>query len=128
MPLYFVTSGAGLRATDVIYDRGHSAFVTAPPGSWDWETVLADADRLHLSGITPALGTGGCAAALQAAASATSRGIPISFDGNYRARLWAAWHGRPRETLHALVAQADVMFGNRRDIALLLDARISAMP
>lgn len=120
MALYFVTSGAGMRATDVIYDRAQSAFVTAPPDSWDWEALLAGADRLHLSGITPALGPGGRAAALAAAAAATARGVPMSFDGNYRARLWEAWDGRPRETLHALVAQADIVFGNHRDIALLL--------
>jgi 2-dehydro-3-deoxygluconokinase len=120
MGVYYVTSGAGLRATDVIYDRAYSAFAEAPPESWDWDALLAGAGRLHLSGITPALGPGGTAAALAAAEAATRLGIPISFDGNYRARLWDAWDGRPRETLTQLVAQADIMFGNHRDVALLL--------
>ena len=56
MGLYFVTSGAGLRATDVIYDRAWSAFAEAPVESWDWGALLQGVDRLHLSGITPALG------------------------------------------------------------------------
>src|SRR4051812_34018384 len=55
MGLYFVTPGAGLRATEVIYDRAHSAFADAPPAAWDWDKLLAGAGRLHLSGITPAL-------------------------------------------------------------------------
>ena len=120
MGLYFVTPGAGLRATEVVYDRAHSAFAEAPADYWDWDAILDGAGRLHLSGITPALGPNGTAAALAAAAAATARGVPISFDGNWRGKLWERWDGRPRETLSKLVAQADIMFGNHRDVALLL--------
>jgi 2-dehydro-3-deoxygluconokinase len=125
MGLYFVTGGAGLRASEVAYDRAHSAFAEASPETWDWDALLEGAGRLHLSGITPALGPGGTAAALAAAEAAATRGVPISFDGNYRAQLWDAWDGRPRETLSALVAQADILFGNHRDVALLLDQDFS---
>ena len=120
MGLYFVTPGAGLRATEVIYDRAHSAFAEAPPESWDWDSILDGAGRLHLSGITPAIGPNGTLLALAAAEAATSRNIPISFDGNWRGKLWEAWDGKPRETLSRLVAQADILFGNHRDVALLL--------
>lgn len=125
MGLYFVTPGAGLRATEVVYDRAHSAFAEAPAESWNWDRILAGAGRLHLSGITPALGPNGTKAALAAAESAGSRGIPISFDGNWRGKLWEAWDGKPRETLRQLVSQADILFGNHRDVALLLDQHYS---
>lgn len=125
MGLYFVTPGAGLRATEVIYDRAHSAFAEAPVKSWDWDRILDGAGRLHLSGITPAIGPNGTLLALAAAEAATSRDIPISFDGNWRGKLWDAWDGKPRETLSRLVAQADILFGNHRDIALLLDQDFS---
>jgi 2-dehydro-3-deoxygluconokinase len=125
MGLYFATPGAGMRATEVVYDRAHSAFADAPPESWDWDRILDGAARLHLSGITPALGPNGTKAALAAAEAATSRGVPISFDGNWRGKLWEAWKGTPRETLSRLVAQADIMFGNHRDVALLLDQHYS---
>jgi 2-dehydro-3-deoxygluconokinase len=123
--LYFVTPGAGLRATEVIYDRAHSAFAGAPVESWDWDRILDGAGRLHLSGITPAIGPNGTLLALAAAEAATIRKIPISFDGNWRGKLWDAWDGRPRETLSRLVAQADILFGNHRDVALLLDRDFS---
>ena len=123
--LYFVTPGAGLRATDVIYDRAHSVFADAPAELWDWDQILDGAARLHLSGITPALGPNGTQAALAAAEAASSRGIPISFDGNWRGKLWESWDGKPRETLSRLVAQADILFGNHRDVALLLDGHYS---
>ena len=121
MGLYFVTPGAGLRATDVIYDRAYSSFAEAPADCWDWDRILDGAGRLHLSGITPALGPNGTQAALAAARAATDRGVPISFDGNWRGKLWERWDGKPRQTLAELVAQADILFGNHRDIALLLD-------
>ena len=125
MGLYFVTPGAGFRATDVVYDRAHSSFADAPADCWDWDQILEGAGRLHLSGITPALGPNGSAAALAAAEAATNRGVPISFDGNWRGKLWERWDGKPRETLSKLVAQADILFGNHRDVALLLDTPFS---
>lgn len=120
MGFYFATTGAGFRPTDVLYDRAHSAFATAPADAWDWAALLDGADRLHLSGITPALGPNGTQAAIAAAEAATRLGVPVSFDGNYRARLWEAWDSAPRETLTTLIGHADVLFGNHRDVSLLL--------
>ncbi|MBB4087728.1 sugar kinase [Sphingomonas carotinifaciens] len=120
MGLYFVTAGAGLRATEVIYDRAHSAFAEAPVSAWDWDRMLAGVDRLHLSGITPALGPVPAESAITAAAAARERGIAVSFDGNWRGKLWERWDSDPRAILRRIVEQADLMFGNHRDIALLL--------
>src|SRR5690606_255029 len=89
--LYFLTPGAGLRASEVVYDRAHSVFATRAADAWDWDAALDGATRLHLSGITPALGPNSAAAAIAAAEAAGARGIPVSFDGNYRAKLWEAW-------------------------------------
>ncbi|MBY8827999.1 sugar kinase [Hephaestia mangrovi] len=120
MGVYYVVPGAGMRATEVIYDRAHSAFAEAPADAWDWAALLDGVDRLHLSGITPALGPVPTAAALAAADAAAARNIPISFDGNYRARLWESWDSDPRAILTELITHADIMFGNHRDVALLL--------
>jgi 2-dehydro-3-deoxygluconokinase len=120
MGLYFVTSGAGMRATEVIYDRAYSSFAEVPTDAWDWPALLDGVDRLHLSGITPALGPVSAESAIAAAQAATSLGIPVSFDGNFRAKLWERWPSDPRAILGELVGHADLLFGNHRDIALLL--------
>jgi 2-dehydro-3-deoxygluconokinase len=120
MGLYFVTSGAGMRATEVIYDRAWSSFAQAPVAAWDWDALLAGVDRLHLSGITPALGPVPAESAIAAAKAAEAKGIAISFDGNWRGKLWERWDSDPRGVLTELVARADLLFGNHRDIALLL--------
>ena len=125
MGLYFVTSGAGMRATEVVYDRAHSSFAESPADAWDWDTLLAGVDRLHLSGITPALGPVSAQSALAAVRAASDRGVAVSFDGNWRGKLWARWDGNPRAILSELVEHADLMFGNHRDISLLLDRDFS---
>jgi 2-dehydro-3-deoxygluconokinase len=51
--------------------------------------------------------------------------VAISFDGNFRAQLWEAWDSNPREILTQLVEKAEIMFGNHRDISLLLGASFS---
>jgi len=46
--------------------------------------------------------------------------VRVSFDGNFRAKLWEAWNGQPQSILHALMALADIAFADHRDIALVL--------
>lgn len=120
MGLYFYTTGAGHRPSEVLYDRAASAFALASPASYDWPALLAGADLLHLSGITPALGAPTAQAALDAARAARAAGVRVCFDGNFRAKLWACWGGDPRTILHGLFAQADIAFADHRDIGLVL--------
>ncbi|HEX8402809.1 MAG TPA: sugar kinase [Allosphingosinicella sp.] len=125
MGLYFLAQGAGLRASEIVYDREGSSFANAGPSEFDWDELLASVDLLHMSGITPALGPCSAETALGAAQAAERLGIPISFDGNYRAQLWERWDSCPREILTGLVKRAEIMFGNHRDISLLLGRQFS---
>jgi 2-dehydro-3-deoxygluconokinase len=125
MGLYFLSPGAGLRASDIVYDRAGSSFATAPASAWDWDALLTGCTRLHLSGITPALGPDAADAAIAAAEAARAKGLTVSFDGNYRARLWEAWDSDPRGVLTRLVTMADLLFGNHRDVSLLLGKQFS---
>jgi 2-dehydro-3-deoxygluconokinase len=125
MGLYFLSPGAGLRPSDILYDRGGSAFALAGPEDFDWDALLDGAALLHLSGITPALGPPSAAAAIAAARAAKAKGVAISFDGNYRAQLWRRWDSDPATILNELVGLADTLFGNHRDISLLLGREFS---
>ena len=125
MGLYFLAQGAGLRASEIVYDREASSFALATRESFDWDRLLEGVDLLHMSGITPALGPQSAEAAVAAAEAAERLGVPISFDGNYRAQLWERWDSNPREILTRLVEKAEIMFGNHRDISLLLGQSFS---
>ena len=120
MGLYFLETGASLRPSHVVYDRAGSAFAGAAPDAFDFAGALAGAKLLHLSGITAALGPGGLALSLAAIAAARAAGVAVSFDPNYRELLWSAWPSDPRAALSQLVAEADILFANHRDMTLLL--------
>jgi len=118
--LYFLEPPAGPRAARVTYDREGSVFARARPADFDFAGALEDARLLHVSGITPALGPGGGELIRAAVAAAGAAGVPVCFDGNYRGNLWAAWDSNPRVALTGLVGDAQILFGNHRDISLLL--------
>jgi len=89
--LYFLETGAVQRPSRITYDRAGSSFVETPAATYDWLTLLEDADWLHISGITPATGPDAAGAALAAARTAVAQGVNVSFDGNYREQLWKSW-------------------------------------
>lgn len=86
--VYFLEHGASQRAGRVIYDRAHSAIAEALPADFDWPRILDGAKWLHWSGITPALSPAAAAIASEASMVARRHGLTVSFDLNYRARLW----------------------------------------
>jgi len=93
MGLYFLEYGPPPRAVRVLYDRRESALSQLVPDEVDWGLVR-DARMVHLSGITPALGENLRAVIRRACREAQEAGVPISFDVNYRSRLWSAKEAR----------------------------------
>jgi 2-dehydro-3-deoxygluconokinase len=120
MGMYFLTHGAGHRPAEVLYDRSESAFASMPIDLFDWTSLLADASWLHVSGITPAVSSAAADAALLAMTCARKAGVKVSFDCNFRARLWGARTGEAPALLRRLCEQADLIFGDDRDVALML--------
>ncbi|MEC7625269.1 MAG: sugar kinase [Pseudomonadota bacterium] len=125
MGLYFFEPPSGPIGGRVTYDRAGSVFALTDPAELDFGAALKGAGLLHLSGITPALGPAGVELARAAVNAAAEAGVPVCFDGNYRASLWEAWASDPRSALTELVEQATVFIGNHRDISLLLGTSFS---
>lgn len=124
MGLYFLTAGAVLRPSDIVYDRSDSAFARAEPASIDWHPILENAAWLHVSGVTPALGERSARACVRAVDEARRLGVKVSFDGNYRSKLWAAWDGDGPSILREILARADLAFINEKDVSMILGAAI----
>jgi 2-dehydro-3-deoxygluconokinase len=120
MGLYFLTPGAVLRASEVVYDRAGSALAVAEPSAIDWKAALKGADWLHVSGITPAISARAGEAALAAIEAAGKAGVKISFDGNYRSKLWEARGETGAAVLKQMLSHASLAFVDERDIALVL--------
>ena len=119
MGLYFASFGAGVQPPEVHYDRAGSAFALNPEPS-DMAGALDGAAILHMSGVTPAVSARAAAAALAFAREACARGVRVSFDGNYRGKLWAARGEDGRDVLRDLLSLASIAFIDHRDLALIL--------
>jgi 2-dehydro-3-deoxygluconokinase len=112
--VYFAETGANERPSQVLYDREGSAIAEAGPGDIDWPAAFDGFDRLHVSGITPALSASAAGLTTEAVKAAKARGMAVSLDLNYRAKLWR--YGRPApEVMRDLAAHADWLIGNEED-------------
>jgi 2-dehydro-3-deoxygluconokinase len=111
--LYFVELGAAPRASSVLYDRAGSAMSRVQPGAIDWSRALAGARWFHTSGITPALGDSAAAATAEALAAAKAGGLTVSYDLNYRGKLWSP--ERARHIQEPLMRHVDVLITTEED-------------
>lgn len=86
--VYFVEFGAAPRTNRVIYDRKESAISRLKPGEVQWDHILKETKLLHTSGITPALSSSCAKATEEALRIAKEQGCKVSYDVNYRGKLW----------------------------------------
>jgi 2-dehydro-3-deoxygluconokinase len=106
MGLYFIEPGAAPRSSTVLYDRSHSSASLMTPEDFDW-SALDRARHVHLTGITPALSETARLTTQRCLDEARRRGRTVSFDVNYRARLWPA--ELAREALLPLIRDVDLL-------------------
>lgn len=85
---YYMEAGSGERAAHVIYDRAYSSFSQATREDWSIDALFDGVDLFHVSGITPALSASLQALTIEWVQAAKERGIKVSFDINYRGKLW----------------------------------------
>ncbi|HXJ92545.1 MAG TPA: sugar kinase [Terriglobia bacterium] len=86
--VYFLEFGAAPRASAVLYDRANTAISAIKPGEVNWKEIFGNARWFHTSGITPALSDSAAAVTLEALKAAKAAGVPVSYDLNYRGKLW----------------------------------------
>lgn len=112
--IYFLETGAVSRGSKVVYDRAHSAMAEIEVGMIDWDAVFEGVSWFHWTGITPAISQGAADACLEAVKIASDKGITITTDLNYRAKLWK--YGQPSEPIMTeLTAYCDIILGNEED-------------
>jgi len=112
MGTYFIEFAGPPRPTQVVYDRANSCFTQLQAGQIDWEYLL-DTQLLHLTGITPPLSPSCLDMVQQALQRARERGTAVSFDVNYRQKLWSS--EAAATTLLPLMQKVDLLFCSQRD-------------
>ena len=114
--IYFLETGAVSRGSKVVYDRAHSAIAEIKLGMIDWDTVFDGVEWFHWTGITPAISKGAAEVCLEAVKAASAKGITISTDLNYRAKLLTYCDDLHREkVMTELTSYCDVILGNEED-------------
>lgn len=106
---YYLETGYGIRASEVTYDRKHSAITEFDFSTVDLDILLDGFDWLHLSGITPALSSNCRTFIMNCLKTAKEKGLTVSFDGNFRSRLWT-WE-EARDYCTGCLPYIDILFG-----------------
>jgi len=122
--IYFLETGAVSRGSKVVYDRAHSAMSEIQTGMIDWDEAFDGVEWFHWTGITPAISQSAADACLEAVKIAHKKGITISTDLNYRAKLWKYCNNSQRENIMTeLTSYCDIILGNEEDAEMHFDIK-----
>src|SRR5699024_34569 len=122
--IYFLESGASMRASQVIYDRADSAIAEADIEDFDFDAIFEGAEWFHTTGITPALSDKAAKLTEIALKKAQEKGITTSIDLNYRKKLWSK--EKARKVMSHLCQYVDVCIGNEEDAETTLGFKSEA--
>jgi 2-dehydro-3-deoxygluconokinase len=121
MATVYSDRGQGVRAPVVFYNRSNEAGALLKPGDFDWKSIFAGGVRwFHSGGIFAALSPTTAEVIIEGMTAAKAAGAVVSFDLNYRAKLWniSGGHERAVSVLDRIVKNVDVLVGNEEDLQM----------
>ncbi len=116
--IYFLETGAAMRASNVVYDRAHSSISTATAEDFDFDAIFADTDWFHFTGITPAVSDAAAELTEKALQVAKKHGVKVSVDLNFRKKLWTS--EKAQKVMTNLMQYVDICIGNEEDAEKVL--------
>jgi len=119
MATVYSDRGHGVRPPVVFYNRSNEAAALLAPGDFDWNAIFAGGVRwFHSGGIFAALSESTGTTIIEGMKAAKAAGAVVSFDLNFREKLWNLWGGQKRavEVISRIVEHADVLVGNEEDL------------
>ncbi|CUH92635.1 sugar kinase [Herbinix luporum] len=116
--IYFLETGASMRASTVVYDRANSAIAEADPSDFDFDKIFEGADWFHFTGITPAISDKAAVLTEEALKAAKRNNVTVSVDLNYRKKLWST--EKAQRIMTNLMQYVDVCIGNEEDAEKVL--------
>jgi len=119
--IYFLEFGANPRASSVLYDRANSAVSTLAPGEVDWKKAFDGCRLFHVSGITPALSKSCAETTLEAIRAAKEAGAKVSYDVNYRKKLWTPEEANACQS--PMMEYVDILITTEEDTGIVFGIR-----
>jgi 2-dehydro-3-deoxygluconokinase len=112
--------GHGVRAPVVFYNRANEAAALLRPGDFDWGAIFSGngVRWFHSGGIFASLSATTGELIIEAMTAARKAGTVVSFDLNFREKLWSIWGGEKKavDVLDRIVRNVDVLVGNEEDL------------
>jgi 2-dehydro-3-deoxygluconokinase len=111
--------GFGVRAPVVFYNRCNEAAARLKPGDIDWTSAFAGGVRwFHSGGIFASLSETTAELIIEGMKAAKAAGAIVSFDLNFREKLWKISGGQDRavSVVRRIVENVDVLVGNEEDL------------
>ena len=121
MGVFYLEKGASQRPSKVIYDRKFTSIAQAGIQDFDWEAIFEGAERLHITGITPALSDTMPQVFQYAVKEAKKRGVLVSCDLNYRKNMWT--EAQAKACMEQVLPDIDLVIANEEDAEKVLDIR-----
>ncbi len=119
MAAVYSDRGFGVRGPVVFYNRANEAAAQLKPGDFDWKAIFGAGVRwFHSGGIFASLSETTAELIIEGMQAAKAHGAVVSFDLNYREKLWRAAGGADRavSVLGRIVEHVDVLVGNEEDL------------
>ncbi len=119
MATVYSDRGQGVRAPVVFYNRANEAAAQLKPGDFDWANIFSGGVRwFHSGGIFAALSPTTGEVIIEGMQAAKRAGSVVSFDLNFREKLWNLWGGAQKaaEIVARIVQHVDVLVGNEEDL------------
>src|SRR6266403_3497831 len=111
--------GQGVRAPVVFYNRCNEAAAQLGPGDFNWDEIFSGGVRwFHSGGIFAALSETTAELIIEGMQAAKAAGAVVSFDLNFRQKLWNISGGANRAVavIGRIVENVDVLVGNEEDL------------
>lgn len=123
MATVYSDRGYGVRPPVVFYNRANEAGALLKPGDFDWKSIFASGVRwFHSGGIFAALSRTTGDLIIEAMQAAKAAGAVVSFDLNFREKLWSAWSGREhagthgQQVLRRIAKNVDVLVAGQEEL------------
>ena len=119
MATVYSDRGHGVRGPVVFYNRSNEAAAQLKSGDFDWSNIFAGGVRwFHSGGIFAALSETTSEVIIEGMKAAKAAGAIVSFDLNFRAKLWNIWGGEKKavEVIARILDNVDVLVGNEEDL------------
>lgn len=120
--IYYLETGASMRASKVIYDRDCSSISEADVEEFDFDKILEGADWFHFTGITPAISKKARLVVQKALEACKRNNVTVSCDLNYRKKLWSK--AEAQETMTSYMPYIDYVIGNEEDATACLGMEV----